>query len=55
MTLNASVVRMDVVEASRVEDRATRFLRHVGAARTVTPFATDVPFADGFGRDVVVH
>ena len=55
MTLDARVIGMDIVEAARIEDIVARRAGDVCAAGSVALFAADIPFADGFGRDVVVH
>src|SRR4029077_1150083 len=55
MTLDAGVVGVHIAEAGRVEDGGTHRMLDVGAARPVALLAADVPFTDGFGRDVIVH
>src|SRR6516164_933870 len=55
MTLDASIIGVHIVEASRVEYRVTRFQGHMSASRTVAPLTANIPFADGFGRNIVVH
>src|SRR5580658_3432601 len=55
MTLDAGVVGMHVVEAARIENGRAHGMVNVRAARTVTPFAADIPFADAFGGDVIIH
>src|ERR1700722_7429793 len=54
MTLDAGVGRLNIVEAGGVKDRSANWSRHMLAARSMTLFAADVPFADFFGRRVVV-
>ena len=55
MTLDTGVVGVHIAEAGRVEDGGTHRMLNVGAARPVALLAADVPFTDGFGRDVIVH
>ena len=55
MTLDADIVGPHIVEAGGIEDVVARRLVNVRASRAVAPFAADIPFADRFRRDIVVH
>src|SRR5271156_730188 len=55
MTLHAGIVGMHVVKAARIENGRAHRMVDVRAAWTVTPLAADIPLANGFGGDVIVH
>ena len=55
VALDAHVVGRYVVHAGRIEDGGGNGLLHVLTAGAVALFATDVPFSDLLGLDVVVH
>ena len=54
MTLDAGVGRVNIVEAGRIKDRSANWSGHMLAAGSMTLFATDVPFANFLGRNVIV-
>lgn len=55
MTLDADVIRLDIVEPGGIHDiRALRMLNMRGAG-SVTLFATDIPLCDSLGLDVIAH
>ena len=54
MTLDARIAGTHIAEAGRIEDGLAHWPVHMLAARSVAFLAADVPFADFFGRDVVI-
>src|SRR5215831_18493425 len=55
MTLDANVVGMHIVEVRGIEDVVARRVGYMSAPSAMAPLAADIPFADRFGRDIVVH
>jgi hypothetical protein len=51
MATDACVVRGDVIEPRRIDDRGPRGIGDMIAARAVAGFAADIPFGHGFGSD----
>src|SRR6202050_2379471 len=54
VTANAGVVRRDIIEPGRIDDRGPDGIGDMGAARSVAGFAADVPFGYALCLDVVV-
>jgi hypothetical protein len=54
VTANAGVVRRDIIEPPRIDDRRPHWVGDVSATRSVTSFAADIPLCDAFCLDVVI-
>src|ERR1700733_15470197 len=54
VTPDAGVVRRDIIEPRRIDDRGPHGIRNMGAARTMAGFTPDIPFGHALRRDVVV-
>ena len=54
VALQAHIIRRDIVQPRRIDDRGLTRTRHVLAAGTVASLTADVPFGHLFGLDVVV-
>src|SRR6478672_10031930 len=51
---NAGVVRRDIIEPRRIDDRGAHGISDMGAAWAMAGLAADVPLGDAFCLDVVV-